>query len=142
MIEKFFNHPNVTVLENGFLKEGNNISDIEKIYLFEKTRSLKVQELGSGFIVDRIDIERRFSGYIYYKPSRKLTSDILKSLTMEAFKSAEPAENVLIANSKNGKYQYQIKGISITKGRGSIAKFSALSLEIIFLDKSNEKTIE
>lgn len=142
MIEKLFNKPNITVLEDGFLKEGNNISDIEKIYLFEKTRSLKVQELGSGFIVDRIDIERRFSGYIYYKPSRKLTSDILKSLTMESFKSEKPAENVLIANSKNGKYQYQIKGISITKGKGLVAKFSALSLKIIFLDENIEKSAE
>ena len=141
MIEHFFNKPNVIILEDGILKEGRNIKQVSKIYLFKKTKSMKVQELGSGFVVDHIITEHRYNGYIYYKPSSQTTIDILKSLTADSLTSKKQEKVMLIADSQNGKLQYQIKDVSISQtSNGLISKFSAASVDVIFLHKNNKAT--
>jgi len=141
MIEHFFNKPNVIILEDGILKEGKDIKEVSKIYLFKKTKTMKVQELGSGFVVDHIITEHRYNGYIYYKPSPRITIDILKSLTADSLKPKKQEKIMLIADSQNGELQYQIKDVSISKTKkGLISKFSAASVDIIFLNKNNKST--
>lgn len=131
MIEKFFKKFNKPLIfKNGILKQGeNNYLPLTKIYFFIETHSMKIEEVGNSWIVDRIDIEKKFKGYFYCQPNSLLN-------TLE---NDFPNDIMIVGDNRNK--QYQIKGVSIEKtlehfdenNSYNISRFSASSLEIINL---------
>lgn len=129
MIEKLFNKPGYPIILNdSLLKRGDNkYIPLSKLYLFIKTRYIKVEEVGSSWIVNSIGTERQFKGYFY---STYNNLDILDN---------EEFEIDMMISGNIGNMQYQVSGVSITKTNNhfgqmksfNVSKFSALSCEII-----------
>lgn len=124
MIEEFFSkQSNLIVLENGILKKGNQYEQIPKIYLFMKTKTLKVEELGNEWITDHVRVEQSFKGYFYSAP-QPLSFEKLLDID-----SIDEENLTLIAN--RGTNQYKINDVSVNKSKGIISRFTALSVDII-----------
>lgn len=127
MIEKLFNKKsNPIVLENAFLERGKQRELVSKIYLFMKTKNLKVEELGNEWITDHINVENSYKGYFYSVP---------QPVSFERLLGIDSFDEEVTLIGERGSTQFKINGVSvnntINKADVIISRFTALSVDMI-----------